>query len=247
MNNMSVAFPVLEVGRDAEAVLVARPNRFLAIADIPSARMKNEPVHVHDPGRLEDILYPGNRLLLRRAANPGRKTAWDVIAGYAGGRWVLINSAFHRSIAERVLSDPAISPVGKADVLYAEKQLGSSRIDFLLEQGGTRLWIEVKGCTLSEEGKALFPDAPTARGTRHLEELGHAVESGDRAALLVLIFREEARCFYANGKIDPAFYRAFRDTLEKGVQVHPLVFGFRDGIICYRGCIPLCPERIKNG
>ncbi|MBP2031199.1 sugar fermentation stimulation protein A [Methanohalophilus levihalophilus] len=231
---------VLEIGWDVEAVLLERPNRFLAIVDIPVAGLEEVPVHVHDPGRLEDILYPGNHLLLKKASNPNRKTGWDVIAGRIGENWVLINSAYHRKIAEWIFSKPNISPLGEIDSLAAEQNLGKSRIDFLAEKNGEKWWIEVKGCTLAENENALFPDAPTLRGKRHLEELGEAVNNGDRAAIFILIFREEAKCFSPNEKIDPAFYNTFYDVLDKGVEVYPFVFGFEKGTIRYKMTIKTC-------
>ena len=98
---------------DAGGVLVERSNRFLAIVDIEGADdSSRQMAHVHDPGRLLELLYPGNRLLLRRAVNPLRKTAWDVIAARHGDDWILIHSGFHRGIATRFLSSPD-SPFGK--------------------------------------------------------------------------------------------------------------------------------------
>ncbi len=234
---------VLDIGWDVEAVLVERPNRFLAIVNIPSEGLKEVPVHVHDPGRLEDIIYPGNHLLLKRASNPKRKTGWDVIAGLIGEKWVLINSAYHRKVAEWIFSQPEISPLGKIDSLAAEKKLGESRIDFLAGKNGENWWIETKGCTLAVNDMALFPDAPTIRGKRHLEELGKAIDNGDRSAVFILIFREEADCFSPNEQIDPAFYNTFYEVVEKGVEVYPFVFGFDNGFIRYKKKIPVLKQQ----
>ena len=94
--------PVMTIPWDYEGVLRTRPNRFLGLVDIitDSGVLPNQQVHIHDPGRLKEILFPGNRVRVLQASNPKRKTQWDLIAGYCDQQWVLINSKYHRRIAE---------------------------------------------------------------------------------------------------------------------------------------------------
>ncbi|ATU09239.1 DNA/RNA nuclease SfsA [Methanohalophilus portucalensis] len=224
---------VMHIGWDAEAVFISRPNRFVAIVDIPSSGIQNVEVHVHDPGRLVDLLYRENRLLLKKATNPHRKTKWDLIAAKKDDGWVLVNSAYHRKIAEWVLSDPDISPLGQVDSILPEQKLGESRLDFLVFKGDKRIWVEIKGCTLVRDEVALFPDAPTTRGKRHLDELTLAKRNRDHAAVLFLVFRPDAKYFSPNRLMDPGFYGAYQKAREAGVDFYPLLFTFREGIIYF--------------
>jgi sugar fermentation stimulation protein A len=232
---------VLSIQTDVQGILIERPNRFLAIVEIDvNGRKSQEKVHVHDPGRLIDILYPGNRVLLRKASNPKRKTGWDMIAGRSGDNWILINSAFHRQISEWVIENNIVDLFSNTDKVLPEQKFGESRLDYLLLKGDTDIWIEVKGCTLAEKTTASFPDAPTTRGKRHLDELIKARSEGHEAAILILIFRPEAECFTANGIIDPDFAHTFEKALEAGVNVFPLLFSFEGNTVMYHSQLPLC-------
>lgn len=240
---------VLHIHTDTEGTLIARPNRFLAIVEIDDNGIKKqEKVHVHDPGRLIDVLYPGNRVLLRKADNPKRKTAWDMIAGRISDNWILINSAFHRQISGWVIENGVVDFFSNADSILPEQKYGGSRLDYLIMKEGRSIWVEVKGCTLAEGRVALFPDAPTARGKRHLEELINVVDEGNEAAVIILVLRPEAKCFTPNWKIDPEFSETMLRASEKGVMIFPLQFTFKDNNIYYLSEIPLCfkkPEIIE--
>lgn len=245
MNMTHVPRHVLDIPLDAEGILVSRPNRFLGIVDIVHPMgSKSEKVHIHDPGRLKDILYPGNRLLLKKASGKNRKTEWDLIAGKAEDNFVLTHSGYHRQISMWVLENKIIESLANTEKILPEQVFGESRLDYLLEEAGHRTWVEVKGCTLAENGRAMFPDAPTARGRRHIEELIKAVRSGDKAMMMVLVFRQDAQCFTAHEKIDPDFAAAFKHALKEGVTVHPLSFSFVKndsfGTIYYLRELPLC-------
>jgi sugar fermentation stimulation protein A len=241
--------PLLEIPRDAEGVFRSRPNRFLAEVDITypgeegEIHLPGEKVHVHDPGRLKEILIPGARLALRKAPEgSGRKTKWGLLAGYHGDRWVLVNSGFHRAISEAVLRNDSICPFGRLEKVRAEVKAGHSRLDFLVTgTDGKEVWIEVKGCTLAVDGKALFPDAPTTRGRKHLETLMELERTTDAAAaLLVLVFRDDAVCFSPNAGTDPDFARTFREAVETGVGVYPILLSYEEDTVFYRGTVPLC-------
>jgi len=99
--------------------------------------------------------------------------------------------------------------------------------------------VETKGCTLAVDGVALFPDAPTTRGTRHVRELTEAKKKGDSAALLILIFRPDAEIFVPKADTDPDFARAFFAARERGVKIFPLVFEYKNGTIYYLHEIPV--------
>lgn len=242
---------ILELPWDAEGNIRSRPNRFLGLVNIPAknkggSEVFSEKVHIHDPGRLKEILYPGNRVLLKSASKTSmasRKTAWDIIAGWYNEQWVLIHSGYHREIANQVLNDNEISPFGKVGYIKPEVMVGHSRIDFLVTKtDGSEILVEVKGCTLTIDGVALFPDAPTLRGTRHLETLIDYKSKDKRAALLVLIFRSDSTCFGPNTDTDPKFADTFKRAINSGIEVHPLVFKYEDGCIYYLKKIPLCTK-----
>ncbi|AKB84785.1 DNA/RNA nuclease SfsA [Methanococcoides methylutens] len=242
---MSEKEVVMEIPWDAEARLISRPNRFLGVVDIASysgspSKIREEKVHIHDPGRLEDLLYPGNELLLKKASNPNRKTGWDVIAAKADDGWILINSAFHRKIAEWAIENEVSPFLEGLDSVAAEQKFGDSRLDFLLVKDETKIWVEVKGCTLINGNKAIFPDAPTVRGKRHIEELIKAVRGDDEALLVVLVFRPDAKCFAPNEIIDPDLAEVFREAVKEGVNVCPMLFSYEGQEIIYRALIPLC-------
>ncbi|MFP3872349.1 MAG: DNA/RNA nuclease SfsA [Candidatus Natronoplasma sp.] len=231
---------LLMVPSDERGIFQERKNRFLGIVKIGD---KEEEVHVRDPGRLEEILYPGNEVLLERAESEERKTDWSLLAGKVKEDWVFVNSGYHREIAEKILDSEECSPFGEIRGYGAEKKLGESRIDFLLEKADQKIWLEVKGCTLAEDGRALFPDAPTERGRRHVEELSKVVdEEGISAALLFLVFRADADCFAPHERRDLDFSKAFKQAVKKGVDVKAVKLEYDGSFIRCSGEIPLCEE-----
>lgn len=230
--------PVISFSGLKEGHFLERPNRFLILARLPGEGVVE--AHLHDPGRLKEILREGRRLLLREARGR-RKTRYDVIAGEDGGEWVFIHSGYHRRISRWVILNNVIGELGEALELRDEVPWGGSRIDHLLRnRTGEDVLIEVKGCTLASDGVALFPDAPTVRGRRHVEELMGAKEGGFRAAIIFLVFRKESRCFRPNGETDPAFEEAFCRALSAGVEAYPLLFSFDGRDVRYAGRLPLC-------
>jgi sugar fermentation stimulation protein A len=231
---------------DLEAIFLQRPNRFLAHIEIDGYDGYHE-AHVHDPGRLKEILIPGNKVLVRKAKNTSRKTSWDLIAGSVGKYWVLINSSFHRRISENLLSRDDINPFGPSVSLKPEVKVGNSRLDFLMkDESGKDLYIEVKGCSLTSAGKALFPDAPTTRGNRHLKELIELRRNGNRAGVLILVLGPRAECFSPNFETDPVFSDTFIDAVRAGVEIHPIQFKLREHEMEYCGPIPLCSDILSK-
>ncbi len=234
----------LELDWDHRATFVSRPNRFLARAIVDGMEEEGpQNIHVHDPGRLKEVLLPGNRLLVRRANDGSRKTGWDLIAGKVGDTWVLVNSSFHRPISQSILADSSLNPFGRARELKPEIRVGRSRLDYLMiDENGSEVYIEVKGCSLTVDEVALFPDAPTSRGARHLEELIELVEQGHRAGIMILVLGPRAECFSPNPKTDPRFSETFLKALEAGVEAHPLSFRIEGRVISYIGPLPICRD-----
>lgn len=232
---------IFECPADAVARFVSRENRFLGVVDITDPQAsKGVEVHIRDPGRLKEIIYPGNRILLKEAKSEERKTDWDLLAGRVKDQWVFVNSGYHRQIAEWILTHEAISPFGDIDEYVAEQLFGNSRLDFLIRKNGGQIWVEVKGCTLAKDDVALFPDAPTKRGKRHVKELNRAVEKGGAAGILILVFRRDADCFAPNEATDPRFAAAFQRARANGVKVFPIQLTYEEGSLYYLRDLPLC-------
>jgi len=228
---------------DEEATFLERPNRFIAHVKLHTG--EEEIVHVHDSGRIKELLYKGNKVKIRRATNPNRKTKWDMISGRADdGEDILINSSFHRYIGENLLKDPEISPLGMIDTLKAEvkyKKESKSRLDFLVEKNGEKIWIETKGVSLAENKIAMFPDAPSERATKHLKELIEIKEQGERAVVILLVFRQATK-FRPKYETDPKFNEYFYKAIEAGVEVYPVQLSLDNGVINYQRLLEIMPN-----
>jgi len=221
-----------------EGIFRERPNRFTVIFE---AEGLTEKAHLRDPGRLRELLLPDAPLLLRPAQNPvNRKTKYDVIAVQSEGIWVLINSGFHSDLAAELIESRTLTELSDYEIEKREYTFGKSRIDFLLKDKddkdninngdnegnrheiGNKILLEVKGCTLVEDGHGRFPDAPTLRGKKHLEELIKAKKQGMGSAVLFVIPREDAQLFSPNWEMDDAF----SSTLEQAKQQQVLIIAY---------------------
>ena len=200
-----------------EATFVARDNRFRVTVELDHRHVW---AYLPNSGRLGELLTPGRRLFLRPATAPGRKTAYDLLLVDLDGVLVSMDAHLPNPLVEEALQEDRLSPFRGYETIRREVQCGGSRLDFALEGKGQRCLIEVKSVTLVRGGLALFPDAPTARGRRHVEELRRAVGDGERAAIVFVVQREDAEAFAPNDGTDPAFGRALRRAVEEGVEVY---------------------------
>ncbi len=223
---------IYEIEINEMGKFLERPNRFILKVELKNKGIVT--VHVHDSGRIKELLYKGNEVSLRKAKDlTKRKTEWDLISAKApDGEDILLNSSFHRYISENILRDFSISPFGEVDLVKAEVKNGESRLDYLLTKDGKKIWVEVKGVSLSEDRIAKFPDAPSTRAQKHLKELMKLKESGDRAAVLLLVFRD-SHSFRPKFETDLEFSKLFYEAIEKGVEIYPIQFKFESGNIYY--------------
>ena len=214
------------------AKFLERPNRFICNAKLKSGDIVT--AHVHDSGRIKELLYPENTVFLRRAKDMSkRKTEWDLIGALAeDGEEILLNSSFHRYISENILRDFEISPFGEVDLVKAEVKNGHSRLDYMLEKDNKKIWVEVKGVSLSVNKRAIFPDAPSERATKHLNTLMEIKKNGERACVLLLVFRD-SDSFIPNYETDKLFFETFYKALENGVEVYPIQLKLKNGEIFY--------------
>lgn len=204
-----------------EARFVHRPNRFVIHAHLPG---QGEVVaHLADPGRLRELLVPGRRMGLRpECPSSTRSTLWTalLVESVDGKGWVSVNTTMPNRLVDLALRSGALEEFQGWTYARREIRFGDSRLDFLLEDAaGRRLYVEAKSVTLVEDGVALFPDAVTARGARHLEELIRAVGEGHEAAALFVLQRPDADRIVAARRIDPVFADTLARAQACGVRI----------------------------
>jgi sugar fermentation stimulation protein A len=199
------------------AKFIHRPNRFQAYVDINGIETI---VHVPNTGRCKEILIPGCTVILREENNPLRKTKYDLIGGYKGEKLINIDSHIPNKVVYEALNNKKINLLSKYNKIEREKTFGNSRFDFkLTDSNGNECYLEVKGVTLEDEGKTMFPDAPTERGTKHLLELVEVKKLDKEAAVLFLIQIEDVGYFSPHDEMDKKFGEALRFAKESGVNI----------------------------
>ena len=199
--------------------LIRRYKRFLADVRLDDGRELT--VHCANPGAMTGLAAPGSRVLVTDSGDPRRKLpfSWELVR--VPRTWVGVNTARSNAIAGEAIGRGTIAGLAGYDQRRAEVRYGeASRVDWLLERaGGERCWVEVKNATLARDGVALFPDAVTARGLKHLDELRAMVRRGDRAVMLFLINREDCAVFRPAAAVDPDYARGLRQAARAGVEV----------------------------
>ena len=196
-----------------------RPNRFIAMVDLDG---QTERVHVKNTGRCRELLVPGYKVYLAHGTNPNRKTRYDLIAvekERPGKTPLLINldSQIPNAAAAEWLETGSLFSANA--VFRREVTHGSSRFDFSIMDGNIQSFLEVKGVTLEQDGIALFPDAPTLRGVKHLQELTACQQAEIPAYLLLVIQMKEIRAFRPNNAMHPQFGEALRRAAAAGVTL----------------------------
>ena len=194
-------------------VFLARPNRFIAHVEIDG---DVQIVHVKNTGRCRELLVPGATVWCQKAANPNRKTQFDLIAVQKGDRLINMDSQAPNAAAHEWLSTGGLGPV---ENLRPETFHGDSRFDFSFTKDGVPCLMEVKGCTLENDGVCAFPDAPTSRGEKHIRGLMEAVKEGYECYILIVIQMSDVKYFHPNDATDPAFGKALREAASAGVHV----------------------------
>ena len=206
-------------------VFLRRPNRFIADVLVDG---REERVHVKNTGRCRELLLSGAAVILEdmRNGRQERKTAFDLIAvkkkGDGGETWVNMDSQAPNRVAEEALRAGRLGVLlegASPALIRREVTYGNSRFDLYAEADGRKTMIEVKGVTLECGGTAMFPDAPTQRGVKHIRELIRAREAGYEAAVLFVIQMERVQRFRPNFATHPEFGRALREAREAGVGI----------------------------
>lgn len=197
-----------------EARFINRPNRFIAYVELNG---KREKVHVKNTGRCRELLQPGVIVYLVKSGSPSRSTVYDLVAVKKGNRLINIDSQAPNKAVEEWLRLRGCFPDLK--LLRPETVYGKSRFDFYLETETEKVFMEVKGVTLENEGIVRFPDAPSERAVKHLEELVLAKNAGYRAIVMFVIQMENVDRFEPAGDIHPEFEEALCRAVRAGVEV----------------------------
>lgn len=200
---------------------IERPNRFIAIVNINGSE---EICHVKNTGRCKELLIKGATVYLEENHNPNRKTKYSVIAVEKGNRLINMDSqAPNKVVGEWLAKEILFNDIR---LIQPEKKYGNSRFDFYVETGKSdennnsrKIFIEVKGVTLEDNGSVRFPDAPTERGLKHIKELIHCIQEGYEAYIIFVIQMKDVLWFEPNNDTQPAFGETLKEAYEKGVKI----------------------------
>lgn len=217
-----------------KGIFHTRPNRFIAHVEVDSTM---EVVHVKNTGRCRELLVPGAVVYLEESGNPARKTRYDLIAVEKGDLLINMDAQAPNKVFQEWAESGEFLP--GLTLLRPETTWGSSRFDFYWEAGERRGFVEVKGVTLENGGHACFPDAPTERGVKHLEELIRCRQEGYEAAVCFVIQMEGMTDFAPNDLTHPAFGQALRRAAAVGVQVIARECRVTPGTLTIAGPVPV--------
>lgn len=199
------------------AVFISRPNRFIAEIEVEG---KREISHVKNTGRCKELLTEGERIYVQRSDNPARKTKYDLISVYKEQELINMDSqAPNKIFAEWISAGNFIENIS---LIKPECKYRNSRFDFYMEAYGRHIFAEIKGVTLEENGIVMFPDAPTQRGVKHLNELCECIEDGYEAYVFFIVQMQHCKFFTPNRRTHPEFADALIEAREKGVNIKAL-------------------------
>ncbi len=198
--------------------LIKRYKRFLADIELPDGSTIT--AHCPNSGSMLGCNLPGSPVMLSISSNPNRKLThtWELVQ--FGEYWIGLNTMLPNRLAEEAILDGTITELNGYRTLRREVPYGSerSRIDLLLEGDKGRCYVEVKNVTLVEGGMALFPDAVTERGQKHLRELMEVVRNGNRGVILFTVQRGDGSTVAPADRIDPEYGRLLREAVKNGVE-----------------------------
>jgi sugar fermentation stimulation protein A len=200
------------------AILIKRYKRFLADVEAEDGRLLT--IHCPNSGSMRGCSIPGSEVMISRSDNPKRKYPHTLEMVKVKMNWVGVNTALTNRIVAEAFARGVIAEIGTVDHIQREvKTSARTRLDFLLQQGARKIYVEVKNCTLVEEDVAMFPDAVTVRGTKHLRELLSLKQAGFEAAVLFCVQRQDAHSFAPARHIDPEYGDTLSLVHSRGVLV----------------------------
>ncbi len=200
-----------------EARFLSRPNRFIAHIEIDG---EPEICHVKNTGRCRELLIRDARVFVQEVIAANRKTKYDLIGVYKGERLINIDS----QVPNKVFNEWVMSSrqFNNLKLIRPECKFQSSRFDFYVETDTRKIFVEVKGVTLEENGVVLFPDAPTERGIKHINDLCQCINEGYEAYLVFIIQMKDVRYFTPNNATHQAFGEALIKAAKHGVKIFAL-------------------------
>ncbi len=207
---------MVRLGNLEQAEFLHRPNRFASVVE----RLGNrELVHVPNSGRMTELLVPGATVYIAPVeAGAARKTRYDLTFVEHDGKLVSVDSRLPPRLVEEAVELGGVPELAGYDQVDREVRLGNSRVDLLLSREGMAMYVETKSVNKVEGGAALFPDAATERGTKHLRSLLAAVKSGHKAAVVFVVQREDAERLAPDEESDPLFCETLRAAVKSGVE-----------------------------
>ena len=193
---------------------ISRPNRFIANVIIDG---KEEICHVKNTGRCKELLTPNACVFVQESDNPNRKTKFSLIGVIKGERYINMDSQVTNIVVREWIEKGNLFEDVK--LIKSEKKYGNSRFDLYVEAGERKIFIEVKGATLEEDGIVRFPDAPTERGVKHINELCECIKDGYEAYIIFVIQMKDVKHFEPNVKTHKEFADALKKAQKAGVNV----------------------------
>lgn len=195
-----------------KGTFIERPNRFIAICKING---KEEICHVKNTGRCRELLVKGTTVYLEKSSNPNRKTQFDLVSVQKNDKLINMDS----QIPNFVVAESLNKLFSDITFVKQEYKYGNSRFDIYVETKTEKIFVEVKGVTLENDGVVRFPDAPTERGIKHLKELQKAVAEGYRACVVFLVQLHGVKYFEPNYETHPEFAKELKNAYENGVEI----------------------------
>jgi len=226
-----VSFIKIE-GRTLKGFFQERPNRFLALVKVEGRIL---PSFLPNPGRMHELLTLGTEVILKEVVKENRKTNYDLIGVFYNGQMVSVDSRVPNKLVLEALKNRDIEELSEYNIVKPEYGYGHTRFDFFLANGHESCLLEVKSSTLVKDGVAMFPDAETERGRRHVRDLVKAKKEGYRTCVLFIVQRTDARVFSPNDETDPEFGKVLRGAAVEGVEVYAYYSEFTGDRITLKG------------
>ncbi len=209
-----------------KGIFIARPNRFIAHVEIDGV---TEVCHVKNTGRCKELLLPGAVVYVQKSDNPNRKTGFDLISVIKGSRHINMDSQVPNKVVRDWLEKESLFK--DVTLIKPESKYRNSRFDFYVETKKDKIFIEVKGVTLEENNVVLFPDAPTERGVRHINELIESLREGYKAYVIFVIQMKDVDYFTPNSVTHKEFAEVLKSAHNKGVKILALDCVVEEGFI----------------
>ncbi len=214
---------------------ISRPNRFIAMVEVDGEVVR---CHVKNTGRCKELLIPGAKVILHKPPKGKRATEYDLISVYKGDMLINMDSQAPNKIAKEYIE----ASVRELINLKSEVTYGDSRFDFLMNTHDENTFIEVKGVTLENNGIAMFPDAPTARGVKHIKGLINAVKNGYKAKILFVIQMQGIKHMTPNWQTHPELGEALKKAYAEGVEICAIDCKVSEGKVEYGEKVPVVLE-----